>query len=278
MSSRSLNRFFPIIAVTFGCHSLVGCSTLNSASVQATAGAPIAAEVAEVNIPYDSKFQKFVVAIEPLRFASNMDLTGGDDGSKIIITSGSAVSDQISAQLTTALSNVGNIAVLDKMAVKKKKDGMLSAKLKKGEVGPYVVKGTITEFNENAEVSADSAGGSLGWTGLVMGIAGAVAGKPALGWTGAGIAAANPSYHEAEASRKGVVGIDLVIVDGRDGRIVKSFSTKGTFIAKSAKSGFSLFGIGKNKSEFASSAIGQAIRAALNDAAKKTFDALGHAA
>jgi len=258
----------------------VGCSPkLDPRSARAESGAPDASEVAEIDIPYEPGIPKYVVAVQPLKFSvgsisGNTVIDGKPASIDIDYKTADSQAHVITAQLTSALSNVGNIVLLDDSGFSKNKAGRVSASLKKGEKGPYVISGTITEFNEVAEADESDAGGSIGWAGAVMGIAGAVTDNNALTWTGAGIAAANPTYEESEASRKGMVAIDLKLTDGKTGRIIRAFSVKGTFKAISASSGFSLFGIGKSEKKYASSAIGQAMRVALNDAAQKTYDNL----
>lgn len=259
------------IAFLATCSLLVACSPkLNSASARAEAGAPDSAYVPEINIPYDPSVSKFVVAVKPLTFSvGSISGTTIIDGKPSTIDIDYKTADSqahvITAQLQSALSNIGNIVLVEDAK---------KAKIGKGEKGPFVVSGTITEFNEQAEADSSEIGGSLGWAGAAMGIAGAVADKPGLMWTGAGIAAANPTYKESEASRKGMVAIDIKITDARTGRIVRSFPVQGTFKAVSAESGFSLFGIGKSEKKFASSVIGQATRIAINEAATKTFESL----
>lgn len=245
---------------------------------RASNNVPGASQVDEISIPYEPGLPMYAVAVQPLKFS-----TGSISGTTIINGQPSNVdidykaadsqAHVITSQLTSALSNIGNIALLDDGALNRK-SGKVNASLKKGEKGPFVIGGTITEFNENAAGGDSSVGGSLGGAGAVMGIAGAITGNNALTWTGAGVAAANPTYEESEAERVGMVAIDFKITDGKTGRIVKAFSTRGSFTAQSASSGFSLFGIGKTERKYQSSALGQAMRVAINDAATKTINAL----
>lgn len=247
-------------------------------NARASSDVPDASQVDEISIPYDPGLPMYAVAVQPLKFSvgavSGTTIIDGKP-SKVDIDYKAADSQThvITSQLTSALSNVGNIALLDDGALNHK-SGKVSAALKKGEKGPFVISGTITEFNENAAGGDSTVGGSLGGAGAVVGIAGAITGNRALTWTGAGVAAANPTYEESEAERVGMVAIDFKITDGKTGRIVKAFNTRGSFTAQSASSGFSLFGIGKTQRKFQSSAVGQAMRVAINDAATKTFNAL----
>ena len=258
-------------AVLFGVllSLCTGCSaTLDKASVQATEGAPESSTTATVSIPRNPSLPTFVVAIEPFIFSQTF--AANENAVQINIRQGG---ETLAAKLTTALSNSGNLSVVDS-GLSKSKAGMYVASLKRGEKGPYIVRATITEFNEVAEAESESSGGSLGWVGLVAGVAGAIAGKPALGYAGAGLAAANPTIENDVRSKKGVVAIDFRVVDGKSGRIVGAFKSSGTFKSASASSGFSLFGIGKSNHKFAESALGQAITVALNDAVRKITDVL----
>lgn len=237
-----------------------GCS-MQKMDVKAEAGRPEGSQIDIISLPYDASRPKYVLIVEP--FESNQDVityTHGEAGSV-------PINDKMAAQLTTALTKVGNFVLYDKKSARK-------ISLRKGEKGPYILRATLTEFNEMAEGSSEESGVSLGGVGAVMGIAGAIADKPGLMWTGAGLAAANPGYESGSAERKGMVAFDLQIIEKNSGRIIDSFEAAGTFKAQSAINGISLFGISNAKTQFASSAIGQALRAAMNDAVQKTSDSL----
>lgn len=256
-----MQQYIPHSVVALLALSITGCSTPLLNNVQAREGRPESAEVEQVAIPYDRSAKKYVLIIEP--FGSSQDVisyTYGDAGTV-------PVGDRMAAQLTTAFAKVGNFAMVDYRHRDKLRIG-------KGEKGPYVVRAVLTEFNEVAEAEAEESGFGLGIPGAVLGIAGAVAGKPGLMWTGAGLAAANPTLESDHARRTGMVAFDVSIIDQKTGRIIHSFDCSGRFTAESAVSGFSLFGIGSTKSAFASSALGQALRVAMNDTVHKAHDAL----
>ena len=237
---------------TYGCTPKLG-------NVQAEEGRTQSTEVPSVSIPYEPGYPKVVLVVEPFKTSSTViSYTSGPSGQV-------PIGDSMAAQLRTALSRVANFSLSSPDQ---------KVKMQKGEVGPFFVRATLTEFNENAEGESEETGASLGGVGAVMGIAGAVADTPGLMWTGAGLAAANPSYEDARKSRTGMVAFDVEVVDSRTGRIVRSFDCAGKFKQESAVNGMSLFGIGSTKAKFASSALGQALRVAMNDAAQKTFDAL----
>ena len=248
--------------------SLSSCVTkFDPGMVHAKAGSPESAKIEVVSIPYNPNMPRYVVAVEPFVFSRTL---AANEGSSINFRRGG---EDLAAQLVTVLTHNGNISVVDS-GLKKSEDGMYHTRLHAGEVGPFVIRATVTEFTENAESSSKKNGGSLGWVGAVAGLAGAATGKDGLMWGGAGLAAANPTYKNDQRARKGMVALDIRVVDGRTGRIVRAFKSSGTFMSASAKSGFSLFGIGKEEHQFAQSVIGQAIRAALNDASQKIHQTL----
>jgi len=142
------------------------------------------------------------------------------------------------------------------------------------EVGPFVIRGNVTEFNEIAEATGSSTGGSLGAMGAALGVAGAVAGNRPAAITGASVALANPTFENTKARRTGSVAMDLKIVTPSNGRIVGTLVANGAFTNESSANGFSLFGFGKASNAFAASALGQADRAAMNSATTQIVDHL----
>jgi curli biogenesis system outer membrane secretion channel CsgG len=276
---------------------LVACApaSVDKSSVRATQNAPESTQVDVVRIPYDPNYPRFVVTVEPLTFDAPGG--GGDRGPRtpgqrygwgpwgwgllptgpqaeayrpppqnVTATTGSA----IAAQLVTALTNAGNIVVVDyDYFVANKR-----TKLNKGEVGPFLIRGSVTEFNEIAEATGKSSGGSLGALGAALGVAGAIAGNTPAAATGAGLAIANPTYEHTVARRTGSVAMDLKIVSPSNGRLVGSVVADGSFTSESSASGFSLFGVGQASNAFAASALGQANRAAMNSATTQIVERL----
>ncbi|MBM3333827.1 hypothetical protein FJY63_04120 [Candidatus Sumerlaeota bacterium] len=275
------------------------CATVDYGMVQAQEVAPPAAQVPILAVPYDPNLPRFVVAVEPFQYAAQgltsgagaptspqptgtipSIVTGGLQGSSV---EGRPIQHQeptdrvgpgIAEQFKTALSQCGNVSIIDISALIKNPDGTYSCRLNPGEVGPFIIRGTVTEFNETADLADKSRGGSLGGLGAVLGAAGAIADKPGLMWTGTGIAAANPTYQYQKMTRRGMVGLDLQLTDGRTARMVRGYNAAGSFATQSATSGVSLFGIGGGDAKFAASALGQATRAAMNDAVRKTVESL----
>jgi curli biogenesis system outer membrane secretion channel CsgG len=287
-------------SVAILCVLLSACTAeVNKQSVRATQNAPESTQVDVVRIPYDPSLPKYVVTVEPLAF----DASGGSgDGSRPPIpgrrygwgpwgwgllpegpqarpynpppqVAGGNMGNAIAAQLVTALSNAGNISIIDYdyyLSHAKKPRELVQ----RGEVGPFVIRGSVTEFNEIAEATGSSTGGSLGAVGAALGIAGAVAGNVPATAVGAGVAVANPTFDKTVARRTGSVAMDLTVVNPSNGRLVGSVVANGSFTSESAASGFSLFGVGKASNAFAASALGQANRAAMNSATTQIMDRL----
>ena len=288
------------VALITGFVSLLAAcaTTVDKSSVKANEGAPVSAQVEIVRIPYDASLPKYIVTVEPLKVGAE-----GQPGAPVPSARGgrhgwgpwgfgwwgsqpnpaayappaAGLSDRVSAgiaaQLISAFGNAGNIVVLDHQHYLENR-GNLSALRGGGELGPFVIKGTVTEFNEVAEAGEKSKGVSLGWAGTVLGIVGGLAGVPAAGYTGAAISAADPTYKDTRMRRTGSVGMDLQIVDPQTGRILGSGVAAGKFTAETATSGISVFGVGGGESAFASSALGQATRAAANDAVRQLTERL----
>jgi curli biogenesis system outer membrane secretion channel CsgG len=280
---------------------LSGCSTatVDKTSVRATQAAPESTQVEVVRIPYDPAYPRYVVTVEPLTFDADGSAQGtapstpgvrrgwGPWGWGILPTGPEAraytpppagvhgnVGSAIASQLVTALGNAGNVVVIDYDYYRGSSKPAKLADKSKGEVGPFVIKGSVTEFNEIAEATGKSTGGSFGGLGAALGIAGAIAGNTPATVAGAGLAVANPTYDNTVARRTGSVAMDLKIVNPNDGRIIGGVVANGSFTSESAANGFSLFGFGKASNAFAASALGQANRAAMNSATTQIVERL----
>jgi curli biogenesis system outer membrane secretion channel CsgG len=284
------------LIVAAACAALAGCATatVDKQSVRATSGQPESLQVDVVRIPYDPSLPTYVVAVEPLQIA--VDGSGGGAGAPPVpgrhygwgpwgyglLPEGpqaeaynpppAGMSDRVghgvSAQLISALGNVGNVQVVDYDYFVANR-GKPSVLVKKGEVGPLLIKGNITEFNEVAEAQGSARGGGLGVLGAGLAIGGAIAGNTPATIAGSSLALANPSYNNTRMRRTGSVGMDLQMMDPRNGRIVGTAVCAGKFTSEAATSGFSVFGIGGADTAYAASALGQAQRAAMNDAVQQ---------
>ncbi len=282
------------VLVAAACAAFAGCATatVDKQSVRATEGQPESTQVEIVRIPYDPSLPTFVVTVAPLEVAVDGSPSApppppgrrygwGPWGYGLLPEGPQAeaynppppgMSDRVghgvAAQLVSALGNAGNVQVIDYeyFVANKGKPGVL---VKKGEIGPLVIKGNITEFNEVAESQGSARGGSLGWVGAGVAIGGAIAGNTPATIAGSSLALANPTYNNTRLRRTGSVGMDLQMLDPRNGRIVGTAVCAGKFTSEAATSGFSVFGIGGADTAYAASALGQAQRAAMNDAVRQ---------
>lgn len=279
-------------------------ATVDKQSVRATQYAPESTQVDIVQIPYNPNRPYYVVTVEPFDIAADGAPSGpppeipgqtrygfGSWGWGLLPTGPQAqaysaspqgisgnIGPALASQLTTALSNAGNIRIIDWDFYQQHAGN--PAKLvdrKAGEVGPFVVRGVVTEFNEIAEATGSTTGGSLGALGAALAIGGAIAGNAPATYTGTGVALANPTYQNTVARRTGSVAMDLKIVDPTNGRLVGSVMANGSFTSESAANGFSLFGFGKASNAYAASALGQANRAAMNSATTQIVQRLENA-
>jgi curli biogenesis system outer membrane secretion channel CsgG len=217
--------------------------------------------VQDAVIPLDEERPTYALVVESFNPGQNVVAWSASIQNQV------PVGDQMSAQLRTALAKVGNFQLYDE----RKLNGL---KLPKGVKGPYLVRATLTEFSEQADAMREDNSFSLGFIGAIVGIVGAVTGNSALTWSGAGVAAANPSYEDSTSIQKGMVAFDVQIVDHKTGRLVNSFEASGSFQSETNSNGVGIFGYNNSKSQTSSSVAGQALRVAMNDAVRKTLSAL----
>lgn len=268
-----------------------GCSATGSnVDVRATAERPQSAQVGEsVELTLDSNVPRVAVLIEPFTYAAaNVrssdtgyqspspesivgDVIGGLENNMNNFPPSygqEQIGPGLAAQLTTALSKSNRVSILDRRFLASAPQDF-SKLTDKDEVGPILIRGTVTEFNEVADTSEKSNGLNVGVVGALVTVLGTIIDNQVLVYTGTGMTTANPTITSRESVRKGMVTIDLEIVDAKRGRILEGFQVSGSFISKSSVDGVSIFGISHGSSDFAASAIGQATRVAINDAVSK---------
>lgn len=149
----------------------------------------------------------------------------------------------VAAQLTSSLSGVGNFVILSPAAGKSVGGGVYQANLPSGALGPFIVKAIITE--EVYEVE----GGRL-----KIFIPGVVSSK--------------------RSELKGVVIIDITVLDGRNGALVTAFPSEGTFISQDKRFSAGIVVPLAEQHAFARSVASQAQRVALNQATERILEAL----
>lgn len=271
---------------------------IDKSEAKATSVAPESTQVDKVSFPFDPNLPRYVVVIEPFDYSASGEMSGADSGtpsggveasgeSYMVLedgriqtswssSAGPAIGKGISKQLMTALSGWPNIVLIEPDAIKNNGDGTYTCKMQPGEVGPFVIRGTVTEFVETAEAETSGKGFDSRKLGLATGIIGGLTGHRTTAAVGAGVAIVGPEYKKEKMKRTGMVGMDIRIIDGRSARITPSgtFDCQGSFTTIAAGSDFSVLGISGGGSEMAASSLGQATRAAMNDALSKTHESL----
>ncbi len=271
---------------------------IDKEDAQATATAPVSTQVESVTIPYDPNLPTFVVVVEPFDYSASGQTSGGGQGAPAgsvasggevytadedgnlrttwSASAGPSIGNGIAKQLTTALSGWANLAIIEPDAVQKVGDGTYTAKMQPGEIGPFVIRGTITEFMETAEMETSGKGFNSRKLGLGAALVGAVTGNRTVTAVGAGVAVLGPEYKNEKLKRTGMVGMDLRVIDGRIARVAPggSFACQGSFTTIAAGSDFSMLGVSSGGGEMAASSLGQATRVAMNDALTKISTAL----
>lgn len=241
--------------------SLAGCSENQPArvereSAQASAERPVSAEVAPLKIPLDSTLPTLVVVVEPFVMAASGVVSGTVNpavptAGMSVINPGEQIGPGVSDQLITSFQRVGNIVVIDYETYQR--DPMkITNGLRPGEKGPFIIQGTITEFNETADVSGQ--GESTGPNVPSMFIP----------YVGGLVSYGIGTKAKSKTKRKGMVGLDVRVVDPATGRLVTSFTSEGSFVSVGSSSSRTTWGNTVTSTEYASSAIGQAQRIALN--------------
>jgi curli biogenesis system outer membrane secretion channel CsgG len=266
-----MRRYLSVLSICFSIFalSLSGCSaSLDKSKTRADEGATESTEIQVIQIPYNPDLPTYVFAIEPFIFRES--LQQGQEVSQVLFQE---IGSDLAAKLTSALSGVGNFQVIDSGLIKDS-SGMYKAKMSPGEVGPFVVRATVTEFTEQAELKEKERKVSMGFFGLIATLFGAFTGSDALKYGGMAVAVANPEYQSKETERIGMVGLDFRVVDGTTGRIVNAFKSEGTFASVTASAEGSVFGIGGGETKTAQSVMEQAVTAALNDATMKIHDGM----
>lgn len=248
---------------------LSGCATTNieNQSLRATERQPEANVVEQVKVPLRADRPRFVFVVEPFETIPSL-YTPQDSLTVQSIPN----NDYLRAKLTTALANVENFSLLDPRGLQRGLDGTVKAPMKSNEMGPYLIRATVTEFSERVEESSKKREFSAGAIGIALGLAGLITDKPGLIWPGAGLAVANPNFSSENEHRKGMVSFDVQVVDGKTMRIIKSLKASGTFLSENARNQRGVFGYKEESTDSAQSILGQATQAAYNDLITKLSD------
>ena len=281
---------------------LAACPSFDSSTVRPRAEAPKAVAVDEVAIPYDPDQPKYVIAVEPFsyspavreQFSTTVEssdsrskssasgqgkLTLDGSASSLATTLGSGVAGSgkldvtdkrsgdrqiehysssrtiepdtkavaLAARMVSALSGVGNLAVRDYSSLKSVGEARYSAKIGKGEKGPFLVRALVTEYGTKVEGDSKKANYF-------------------------------PIVRTSDKNEVGVVTLDVAVIDGRDGSIVSSFPVSGTFTSRQKGLKAGIIWPVYEREQHAKSLVDQALRVAVNDAAKRIIETLANRA
>lgn len=270
-------------------------------SAKASTEVPVSAQVDKVYLEYDPNLPTFVVVVEPFDYSASGQISGGGQGTPIgsdaatgesyiqmqdgsirtewSASSGPNIGNGIAKQLQSALSGWANIAIVEPDAVQKVGDGTYTCRLQPGEIGPFIIRGTITEFSETADMEGRNRGFDTRPIGAATGVIGAITGNRAATATGVGVAILGPRFKNEKMKRTGMLAMDVRVIDGRIARVTPggAFDVRGSFTTVSGATDFGMIGVTAGNQEAAASSLGQATRAAMNDALIKTRDTLARA-
>jgi hypothetical protein len=232
---------------------LISCSpSIDPNSVKAKLDATTATQVDEIRIQRNTNFPISYLIVEPVRVSDKGNQKVIDVNFKGGVSNVSAQADlkvvstevqnyllprqrQISLQLISALTGVGDFNVIDYDAYTRTPAKYQS--LADGK-GPYFVRAVITESADAVVVEERKRKMPL-------------------------------IYRSEEFLSESIVGLDVSLVDIRNGHIAKSFPVRGTHIYKSAKSRTGMITDVSSNEVFMRSTVDQALRVALNNAAAK---------
>ena len=247
---------------------------------QARQELPVQAEVMPLSIPRDPGLPTWLLVVEPfVQGASGITAGGGANGGLMVMTPsgvpmglpawgggganidpGQQVGYGISAQLISALQRVGNVVLID-YAIYQRDPQKIVSGLKANEFGPYLVHGTVTQYNQTTEAGTQGESSSgLGWNFVP--------------YAGGLIAAGKGSKSVQRTVYKGMVAFDAQIIDPESGRQTSSFTAEGTFTSIDTTTVRTKWGKTKISHTGFSSAIGQATLAAMNKAIVEIHGAL----
>jgi hypothetical protein len=262
----------------------------DGAEAAAKTGGNPQSQVELISIPSDSALPIFYLTVEPAFVMAAQDIRSGGgvtpgapDQSYFIsdwlvatrihqpqsLSPSAEPSERLgygaAAQFTSVLTRVGNVAVID-YATYEAEPGRYP------EI--YIVRGTISELTETDGLDESSKGFDTKIPGRLLNIAGQLAGKSDLAKAGSVISQLNAGKKTRYTVRTGVVGLDIQLIRAATGQIVWSGPCQGTFTTRSATEIKHGLGFSKSEAEYQASALNQAARAALNQAALDLHSAL----
>ncbi|MBL7662600.1 hypothetical protein JNK13_07600 [bacterium] len=223
------------------------CVHIDPVSVQAKAGAPASADVADINIPLDSTKPIYSLVVESIsiptssvKIDSKITKEKASEESTVTISRSSDERGkaEIDAQLVSALAGVGNFRVIDAKTYREN-----PAAITAGNDGIYVVRALMTEYATMSEGQSQR-----------------------INYF--------PFGHYAKNAKTGMCAFDISITEAKTGVVVGSFRSAGTFASQKKSSSQGIVLPIAQQHVFAQSVLDQATRVALNEAAVKARETL----
>lgn len=179
----------------------------------------------------------------------------------------------VRTQLVGALSSSPNLLVADRevMAAIASEQRLNQAGATERGNGPrmgklaaprYLVKVVVTEFKE--AVHGQSHGGEVHTGPLFTILSSTIGGNAARVLSGVG--AADPNFSHGSETIEGVVGLEVRLVDIERGVVVGQTRALGKLTRKNSRTVLGVAGINTSEARFSESVLGQATRAAVEDA------------
>jgi curli biogenesis system outer membrane secretion channel CsgG len=130
-----------VAGLAAGCGPTAG----RAPAVRPTGETADATRVGLVRMPYDPSLPFYVVTVEPFTFEA-------DGSGPPPAGAAEQMGNAIAIQLVTALGNAGNIRILDYEYYWQRRERPATlVRRNAGEVGPFVIRGAVTEFQEVAD-------------------------------------------------------------------------------------------------------------------------------
>ncbi|MBL7662602.1 hypothetical protein JNK13_07610 [bacterium] len=174
----------------------------------------------------------YVLYLEPLILKGAVRLEGNKKSSTYNTTKLLGIEehyqprDYLYQQFLSTLAESTELSLVDKRFVKKSSVGGINVKMRSGEKGPYIIRAMITEFNPAAIVEDFSVGGANvnDPISLLLSAPLFMASSMIEGHTGIPV----PTKYSS-SKIEAAVAIDITLIDGKSGRVIKSLPVRGTY-------------------------------------------------
>jgi curli biogenesis system outer membrane secretion channel CsgG len=267
---------FLLVSAALGCValSLLGCASTGTVENRTAKTFPPAnptPSVAEApfEAPHDPSMGQIVVAVPEVAVSAPVAVTAGNLG------------QLVRSQLAGYLSQSPNLLVADRETLTE--IGQEHKLAERGAMDPrdkpvagrlagarYLIKVDVTDFKE--DVVGKARGGRFETGGIFNLIGSFVPGEAATAMSVLG--AINPTFGKAKETVRGIVGLELRIVDVDTGTVVKATRATGTLTRQNTRSVFGVAGFSMTDSSFSQSVVAQAMRSATQDSARQIHAAL----